>query len=229
LISARGLLISAGMDERDINSVISNNSVSNQFALRAGSNGVIAERIAKLGRLYDAGEALAIVTDPQAMWIEAQLTEAKLKSVALGQELVFTSDDRSMNRVGGEIIWISAFLDEHTRTGIVRARVIDKNHNLSAGEFGRVKIFDVYPDKAVLIPKDAVQWEGCCNVVFVKETVDRYRPRKVELMDSDGPFYLATGCISAGEQVVVNGSFLLKTELKKSSIGAGCCGLEPLG
>jgi len=228
-IRVKGLLLSAGLDENDINSVISNSSASNTFSLRAGSSGIIAERVAKLGRLYEAGEALAMVANPNAMWIEAQLSEAKLKSVKLGQEVVFTSDDGSMNRVGGKVIWISRFLDRHTRTGTIRARVLDRKHNLNAGEFGRVKIIENYSDEAVLVPKDAVQWEGCCNVVFVKETVDRYRPRKVEIIDSDGPYYQALGGINAGEQVVVDGSFLLKTELKKSSIGAGCCGLEAVG
>jgi multidrug efflux pump subunit AcrA (membrane-fusion protein) len=66
-------------------------------------------------------------------------------------------------------------------------------------------------------------------VVFVRETDARYHPRKVELIESNGPYYQITGGLKPGEEVVVNGAFLLKTELKKSSIGAGCCGIEPAG
>ena len=80
-----------------------------------------------------------------------------------------------------------------------------------------------------LVSKEAVQWEGCCNVVFVREAVDRYRPRKVQLLDGNGAYYQVTEGLRPGEEVVVNGAFLLKTELKKSSIGTGCCGLEPVG
>ena len=80
-----------------------------------------------------------------------------------------------------------------------------------------------------MVPKDAVQWEGCCNVVFVKETIDRYRPRKVVIEDGEGPYYQVVDGLLQGEEVVVDGAFLLKTELKKSSIGAGCCGIEPAG
>ena len=73
-----------------------------------------------------------------------------------------------------------------------------------------------------------MQWEGCCNVVFVRETVDRYRPRKVDFTDGPGSYYQVTNGLEAGEQIVVDGAFLLKTELKKSSIGAAarynCCG-----
>ena len=34
--------------------------------------------------------------------------------------------------------------------------------------------------------------------------------------------------VSGGETVVTQGSFVLKTELRKSSIGAGCCEVDHL-
>jgi cobalt-zinc-cadmium efflux system membrane fusion protein len=190
---------------------------------------MVVERRAQLGELVEAGRAFANVADPGPMWIEARLTEAQMQEVALGQELTFSSDGGGINRVGGEIIWVSRFLDPHTRTGTVRARVVDPNHQLRAGEFGRVRILRKEIADVAMVPKDAVQWEGCCNVVFVKDAVDRYRPRRVRLLNASGPYYQVSGSVQAGEEVVVDGAFLLKTELKKSSIGAGCCGLDPVG
>lgn len=229
LVSARGLLLSAGLMESDLEEVIEHGSVSNLMALRATGRGTVVERVAQIGELLDAGQPFARLADPQEMWIEARLAEEQLRRVEVGQPLTFTSDGRGMHRVGAEIIWVSRFLDPHSRTGTVRARVVDPHHSLQAGEFGRVNIVQQGDTPVTLVPKDAVQWEGCCNVVFVKEAVDRYRPRKVELHQGQGPFYQVTGGVRPGEDVVVNGAFLLKTELKKSSIGAGCCGLEPVG
>ena len=80
-----------------------------------------------------------------------------------------------------------------------------------------------------MVPKDAVQWEGCCNVVFVKETDQLYRPRKVQFIDGEGSTYQITSGVTAGQEIVIDGAFLLKTELKKSSIGAGCCEIELAG
>jgi cobalt-zinc-cadmium efflux system membrane fusion protein len=228
-VSTRGLLLSAGLNESDITDILEHGSLSNQFALRAPADGVIIERIAKLGDLLNAGNVYATIGDPLAIWIEARLTERQLRGVEIGHQLTFSSDGRGINRVGGEIIWVSQFLDPHTRTGTVRARVLDPVHELHAGEFGRVHIVNKKHGNVAMIPKDAVQWEGCCNVVFVRESVDRYRPRKIQLLESNGPYYLVVEGVYAGEEVVVDGAFLLKTELKKSSIGAGCCGLEPAG
>ena len=228
-ISLRGLLKSAGLNEADLDDIIEHRKVTNQFGLRAPASGLLVERIAQVGELLDAGRAFAMLADPSAMWIEAQLTEQQLRQVKIGQTLTFASDGRGLDRVGGTVIWVSRVLDSHTRTGTVRARVADPAHHLQAGEFGRVHIMSTDERAIVLVPRDAVQWEGCCNVVFVREALDRYRPRKVDLVDGDGGYYQVTGGLHAGEEVVVNGAFLLKTELKKTSIGAGCCGIEPAG
>jgi cobalt-zinc-cadmium efflux system membrane fusion protein len=228
-IGARGLLMSAGLNAEDLQDIITYKKVSNHFPLRAPANGVVVERKAQVGDLLAAGQAFALLADPSSMWIEARLTEEQLRRVDLDQMLTFASDGRGLSQVGGRIVWISRFLDPHTRTGVVRAEVVDPTHRLNAGEFGRVKIVEHGDHQITLVPKDAVQWEGCCNVVFVRETIDRYRPRKIEFHDGNGPFYQVTEGLRPGEEVVVNGAFLLKTELKKSSIGAGCCGFEPVG
>lgn len=227
--SARGLLLSAGLSNNDIDEVIKHGETSYTFALTAPSSGVIAERKAQLGQLLEPGSAFAILADPASMWIEANLSEAQLRDIEVGQTLTFMSDGKGLNRVGAEVIWVSRFLDQHTRTGTVRARVLDAGHRLQAGEFGRVRILQSDEFDVTIIPKDAVQWEGCCNVVFVKETDQRYRPRKIQFIDGDGATYQVTNGVMAGEEVVVDGAFLLKTELKKSSIGAGCCEVEPAG
>lgn len=229
LAGVRGLLLSAGLRNEDVAEVIEFGSLNNSFALRAPAAGVMVERKAQLGELMEAGQSFAVLADPTLMWIEAQLTEEQIRAVEIGQNLVFNSDGRGLHRVGGKIIWISRFLDPHSRMGTVRAKVIDPNNRLQAGEFGRVEITASSDISVTLVPKDAVQWEGCCNVVFVKETIDRYRPRKVQLLSSRGPYYQVSDGLMQGEEVVVEGAFLLKTELKKSSIGAGCCGIEPVG
>lgn len=229
LVSSRGMLLSVGLSADDIDEVIEQGKISNTFSLTAASSGVVVERKAQLGELLEPGSAFAILADPGSMWIEANLSEAQLRDIEVGQTLTFMSDGKGLNRVGAEVIWVSRFLDQHTRTGTVRARVLDADHRLQAGEFGRVKIFQFDEYDVTIIPKDAVQWEGCCNVVFVKETDQRYRPRKIQFIDGDGDTYQVINGVTAGEEIVVGGAFLLKTELKKSSIGAGCCEVKPAG
>ncbi|HEX2896482.1 MAG TPA: efflux RND transporter periplasmic adaptor subunit, partial [candidate division Zixibacteria bacterium] len=191
--------------------------------------GIVVERKAQIGQLLEKGNAFALLADPNSMWIEASLSEEQIRHVKVGQLLTFTSDGKGLNRVGAKIIWVSKHLDTHTRTGIVRAKLLDSPGKFQSGEFGHVQIATNGESGVTLVPKDAVQWEGCCSVVFVKETDSRFRPRKVQFTEGTGPYYQVTSGVKPGEEVVVDGAFLLKTELKKTSLGAGCCGIEPAG
>ena len=228
-VSARGLLRSAGMSEDDLDRVRDEGQVNHRFVLRSPASGLVVERIAALGDLLEAGRAFAMLADPEAMWVEAQLTEEQVRRVKVGQTLTFASDGHGLSRVGARVVWVSRFLDPHTRTGTVRAEIVDRRHQLQAGEFGRITLVDQQAQRVVLVPRDAVQWEGCCNVVFVRESPDRCRPRKVELAAGSGPYYQVLSGLTPGDEVIVEGAFLLKTELTKTSIGAGCCGLDPAG
>ena len=80
---------------------------------------------------------------------------------------------------------------------------------------------------ALIVPREALQWDGCCNLVFVRHSDQLYEPRKVKLGYETDRFYLVDSGLRAGEEVVTTGSFLLKTEIMKGNIGAGCCEVEP--
>ena len=81
--------------------------------------------------------------------------------------------------------------------------------------------------QTLVVPESAVQWEGCCNIVFVRKSETVFEPRKVQLGMATGTVYEVLRGIEAGDEVVTEGSYLLKTEILKGSIGAGCCEVEP--
>jgi cobalt-zinc-cadmium efflux system membrane fusion protein len=64
------------------------------------------------------------------------------------------------------------------------------------------------------------------QLVFIPVAEDEYRARRVTTAPSDGDLIAVTDGLEAGESVVTTGSFLLKTETLKGSIGAGCCEVE---
>jgi cobalt-zinc-cadmium efflux system membrane fusion protein len=216
----------AGMAAEDLEALHAQGRVNSQFTLRSRRKGLLLERTAPLGRLLEPGTELARLGDPGAIWIEAHLRESDAARVKDGQRVEFAGDGGALHRVSGKVIWIASFLDPSSRTITVRVRPDRGDVNLRAHEFGRLYLPEGTAEVGLWVPRDAVQWEGCCNVVFVQEAVDRYRPRKVKVAAGDPGHYRVLDGLKPGEQVVVAGSFLLKTELKKGAIGAGCCGLE---
>jgi cobalt-zinc-cadmium efflux system membrane fusion protein len=222
----QGLLLTAGFSEADCDVLLESKKVSQRYTLRAPSTGLLVERRAPVGELLDAGSPLAVIGDPSEVWIEAHVRERELTEIKVGQSVEFSVDGSAIERVVGKVIWVAQFLDQQTRTGTVRAKLLSSPGAIKANLFGRANIYTDDNSALAVVSHDAVQWEGCCNVVFVQEAVDRYRPRKVNVARGDNDHYRVLSGVVPGEMIVVNGSYLLKTELKKGSIGAGCCGLE---
>ena len=69
----------------------------------------------------------------------------------------------------------------------------------------------------------AVQRASGVEVVFVRLTEALYETRRVETAARGDGWVEVTRGVVPGEDVVTVGSFLLKTETLKGSIGAGCC------
>jgi cobalt-zinc-cadmium efflux system membrane fusion protein len=106
----------------------------------------------------------------------------------------------------------------------VRVRVDLPNPDgaLKAGSFVSAMIELAAPRAAVLVPRGAIQRAQGHDLVFVRTAAGQYDPVNVELggRSSDG-VEIVRG-LAAGAEVVTTGAFMLKTEILKDSIGAGC-------
>jgi len=72
---------------------------------------------------------------------------------------------------------------------------------------------------AVLVPQEAIQQVNGQDVVFVRAAADRFRVQAVQTGEYlRGKARILQG-LSPGEQVIIHGSFIAKSQLLKSSIG----------
>ena len=103
-------------------------------------------------------------------------------------------------------------------------RACEPGRELRANQFGEATIQIGTEHKAVVVPKEAVQRNDNVDVVFLPEGEGVYRPQRVTTKPTDRSDVLeVTWGLKPGQKVVSNGAFLLKTEIMKGSIGAGCC------
>lgn len=191
--------------------------------IRATHAGRLVEQRVDLGAIIQSGESIGLISETGRLWVEACVRERDLARVRVGQTVTLSSDGDALGRCRGSVTWVADGVNPDTRMGLVRIEAEPNGSALRAHQFVRAQIATDSPTNAVMVPAEAVQWEGCCNVVFVSETRDRFRPRKVQVEFSDGKHYAVSG-LNAGERIVTRGSYLLKTELMKGSLGAGCCG-----
>lgn len=222
---ARQRLRNLGIAEEDIESLERSQNTSSHLQLKSPFDGIIVERSAVSGEVVDTSMIVFAVANTQTMWAMIDLFEADVLDVELGQQIVFALDSLPGHTFTGKITWISAQLDPKTRTLKARAEIANETGLLRANTFGHAQIAIRHGERALFIPKEAIQWDGCCNTVFIKSNEEGtlFQPTPVRLgIDTDNDYEALSG-VKAGDVLVTTGSYLLKTEILKGSIGAGCC------
>lgn len=220
---AAAALKALGFSETDLQRLVKDSEAGVSIPVRARHSGTLVEQRVDLGALIGAGETIGVIAETEQMWVEAQVRERELSRVRAHQSVTLSSDGSGLNRTTGEVVWVADAVDPATRMGRVRIAIERNGSHLRAHQFVRARIAVASAGDVTSVPSEAVQWEGCCNIVFVSETIDRFRPRKITIEYVDGDRYAVTG-LREGERIVTKGSYLLKTELMKGSLGAGCCG-----
>ncbi len=227
--AAEQKLSNLGLDAARIAALREQRDTSTRLELVSPFAGLVVELRAVIGQLADPSIALISVADTSRIWVVADVEQGDIASVRPGQALLLTLDGVPGETFAGRVTWISTQVDPRTRTVKVRAELGNDRGQLRAGMFGRVRIVTRDGEPTLFVPKSAVQWEGCCNVAFVQRSSTEFVPRKLRLGYDTGEHYEVLAGLAAGDRVVTLGSFLLKTELKKGSIGAGCCEVDYLG
>ena len=212
-----------GLSAEEVQGALRAGDADSRLAVRAPFAGVVVTRDAVQGEVVQAGEALLTLVDTRTMWALLAVPEAALARIAPGQPVVLTVHALPGEQFGGRLTWVSTALDPRTRTLAARAELRNDDGRLPANAFGRAQVALSDRRDALMVPVEAVQWEGCCNVVFSPDGADAFRPRKVRLGGATATHVEVLLGLEPGDVVVTVGAFLLKTELLEGSIGAGCC------
>jgi len=202
---------------------------SGSFTVRAPIAGTVVRRPALVGSFADESVSLATIADRSLMWVLLDLPEWDAAGVRVGQEVEVRVDGVAGRSFTGEITWIASEVDPRTRSVAARAELRNVDGLLRAGQFARATVRVAAPTAAVTVPLEAVQRVGEESLVFARIAEGRYAPRVVALGRSDGRRVQVSGQLADGDAVVTTGAFLLRTELSRGSIGAGCCEVDAPG
>ena len=201
---------------------------SNLFPLRASQAGTLVEVDAVSGEAVDSQSRMFVIADTRKMTGILQVPAEESAYLQIGQALEFQLDG-ARERKHGTIRWISPEMDPKTRTVQIRTDLDNSDGRLRANAFGTGHILLREEPTAVVVPASSVQWEGDCHVVFVrtrdyfvKDAPKFFEVRKVVpgVKAADGVEIIAG--ILPGEVVVAKGSDILRSELLKNNLGAGC-------
>jgi membrane fusion protein, heavy metal efflux system len=192
-----------------------------RYTLVAPFAGTVVSRHAVAGQTVSPSQTIVEVADLSTVWALLDVPEDKAGEVQSGQK-VRIKLEASGREIAGVVSRVDAALDTRTRTVRARVELPNPKRDLRAGVFVRAQIEVAAPQGALLVPREAVQEAEGQKLVFVRSGPGQYDPRRVDVGPSRGSEVVIAKGLSAGEHVVTAGAFVLKTEILKDSIGAGC-------
>lgn len=220
-----------GLPEALAKNLASETRSSNLIAVMAPLEGEVVARTAVAGEAADPSKALFTVADARRMRLNLRVRLEDAGKLKPGQPVRFRHEGHSGGD-NGTVAWVSPSADEKTRTVSVRVDLPNTSGRHHANTFGTAQVVLREEPKAVVVPSDAIHWEGDCNVVFVQDK-DFAKPGSLKVFHvrsvrpgatdatSAGPVTEIVAGLLPGEMVATTNSGILRTELLKNNLGAG--------
>jgi cobalt-zinc-cadmium efflux system membrane fusion protein len=190
-------------------------------AIRAPIDGVVTERPAIEGAVVESLRTLYVIVDTSRMWLTFRIRAEDSQRIQVGQPVTFLPDGMPDRPATARISWISTEADESTRGLECRADVENPERLLRARMYGRARVLLREETSAIVVPDEAVNWEGCCWVTFVRLAPDIFQTRKVKIGVKERGFTEIVAGVAPGEVVAAKGSYVLRSDILRNRLGAG--------
>lgn len=225
--SAVGKLRRLGRTADDLAGLDEHRTPGGTLTLRAPGPGAVLELNAIPGKAAGPTDIVAVIGDPSTVWLVADLHEGDLSRTA---GLAGAEDLKALVTVAaypdrefpGKVVAIDPGMDEATRTLKLRVEIADSGGLLCAGMFAGVRLLPSLREDVTAVSRSSVFSDEGRSFVFLHHHGDYYVRRPVETARVWGEWLEVTAGLSGGETIVTDGGFLLKSDVLRSKMGAGC-------
>jgi Cu(I)/Ag(I) efflux system membrane fusion protein len=212
VIGARRRLINFGVPEEFINQIERDRKVPNTVSWPAPRDGAVLERNAVDGQGFKAGDVLFRIADLSVVWVMADVAEGDLGALKPGQSVKVTTRAHPGRVFTGKVAVVYPHLMKETRTVRVRIELANPDLALLPDMYADVDIATGSDEPVVAAPESAVIDSGTRQVVILDRGDGRFEPREVKLGRKGDNYVEIVSGLQAGENVVVNGNFLIDAE-----------------
>jgi cobalt-zinc-cadmium efflux system membrane fusion protein len=183
--------------------------------LRAPLEGTVVRRKVTLGQAVERATDAFEVANLSKLWVLLDLYEKDLRNVAVGQGVELRSEGAPGDTFTARVAYVNPLIDERTRTASVRIEIEHFEGRLRPGQFVTARLLGDPARSAgevLAVPRKSVETVEGKTTVFRKNG-EGYEPVVIELGASSGELVEAQSGLVAGDEIVVEGAFLLKSEL----------------
>jgi cobalt-zinc-cadmium efflux system membrane fusion protein len=218
-----------GLSEGDVTALKPENhaGLSGTLPVRAAMDGTVLERHATVGEAVSPDRELMVLADTTTLWAWLDMHDRDLARAIAAHErgpIPVEVHVRAFQGVTftGRVERIGATMDETTRTVKARAEVDSAGGRLRPGMFCEARIRLADERAALTVPKLAVVSDEGVDFVFTPLKDDYFRRVNVRKGVEFGDAVEIVAGLAEGETVVTEGAFLLKSDVLRSKMGAGC-------
>lgn len=179
-------------------------------------NGSVLTRLVSIGQSVQPATDAFTVANLDRLWILLDIFEKDLPSVYVGQKVDVRTEVYPGRTFPAQVAHVGQIIDEKTRTTPVRIQFDNTSGQFRPGQFVSATLLgdpahSVH--EALSVPRSAVFSIEGKSMLFVCSENSGFVKRRIELGASGGGMVEVRSGLQAGEQVVVDGAFLLKSEL----------------
>lgn len=192
--------------------------LADDVPILAPANGYIIEKYVTPGKTVQPATDAFLIGDLSQVWMLASVRQEHLAELRVGQPATVTLQGTTGQSFSGKITNLGQELDPTTRVMQVRIVLNNPGNRLRPEMLATAEIPVRERKPVLLVPSDAVQQIDGQDVVFVRTAADRFTVRPVRTEATAGGKTPIVDGLKAGEQIVVRGSFTLKSQLLKSTM-----------
>lgn len=212
LDGARQRMRLVGMSDAQIALVEATGQVQARLTLTAPLAGVVTDLDAREGMTVMAGAPLFRINGLDTVWLYAEVPEATAGWLAPGNAVEAHAAAYPGQTFSGTVGALLPEVDLATRTVRARIELANPQQRLKPGMFVTVKIVPAGAEEVLLVPTEAVIQTGKRAVVIVAEGGGAFAPVDVEIgAEAGGQSEIRKG-LTAGQQIVISGQFLIDSE-----------------
>ena len=184
----------------------------------APADGYIIEKIVTPGKTVQPSAETFVIGDLSLVWMLASVRQEHLGELRVGQSATVTLLGLPNQSFSGKVTNLGQEFDETTRVMQVRIALNNPGNRLKPEMLANAEIPVGNGKRGLQVPSDAIQQIDNDDIVFVRTAADRFVIRPVRVGETvEGKTPVLEG-LQPGEQIVVQGSFVLKSQLLKSTM-----------
>ncbi len=226
-------LESLGMSEQQMKELASTKQPTDRVFIVSPATGFILARNVSPGQRFEKGAEWYRIADLTRVWVLADLFRNEAEYVRPGRKVRVTIPE-TKKTLDAVVSTVLPQFDASSRTLKVRLELDNPGYTLRPDMFVDAE-FPVQLPPAITVPVDAVLDSGLKKTVFVDHGDGIFEPREVETGWRMGERVEITKGLTAGERIVISGTFLIDSESRMELAAQGMyttlskdpvCGLE---